>query len=138
MTRPRSPGPVSLLAALSCVLAASAAAAEPAQAPAQPTAAAQAQAQARYVVRDAQTGLLRAPTEEELSAMLAREKPLARAAAPRATVVRKYPGGMRGAVLGAEHLVTLQAQRRADGTVDINHTDPAQAHPASGPQLPTE
>lgn len=142
MTRPRSHGPLSLLAALSCVLAAGAAtAAEPAPAPAQPAAApaTQAQAQARYVVRDAQTGLLRAPTEEELSAMLAREQGVARtAAAPRTTVVRKYPGGMRGAVLGAEHLVTIQAQRRADGTVDINHTDPALAHPAPAKQLPTE
>lgn len=138
MTRPRSRDPVSLLTALSCVLAAGAAtAAEPAQAPAQPAAAAQ--AQSRYVVRDAQTGLLRAPNEEELSAMLAREKATARTASvPRATVVRKYPGGMRGAVLGPEHLVAIQAQRRADGTVDISHADPAQAHPAPAQQLPTE
>lgn len=148
MTRPRSRDPVSLLTALSCVLAAGAAtAAEPAQAPAQPAAAAQAatqapaqaQAQARYVVRDAQTGLLRAPSEEELSAMLAREKSMARTAvAPRATVVRKYPGGMRGAVLGPEHLISIQAQRRADGSVDVSHTDPAHAHPAPAQQLPTE
>ena len=149
MTRPRFPGPVSLCIVLPCVLAAGAAiAAEPTQAPTQPAPATQAQAQARYVVRDAQTGLLRAPTEEELSAMLAREQsaasvareqPGARTAvAPRSTVVRKYPGGMRGAVLGAEHLVTLQAQRRGDGTVDISHTDPALAHPAPATQLPTE
>ncbi len=142
MTRPRFPGPVSLCIALPCVLAAGAAiAAEPTQAPPQPAPAtqAQAQSQSRYVVRDAQTGLLRAPTEEELSAMLAREQSVARTAvAPRATVVRKYPGGMRGAVLGAEHLVTLQAQRRGDGTVDISHTDPALAHPAPATQLPTE
>ena len=138
MTRPRVHGPVALLTVFSCVLAAGAAtAAEPAQAPAQPAAAAQ--AQARYVVRDAQTGQLRAPTEEELSAMLAREKATARTAAvPRATVVRKYPDGMRGAVLGPEHLVSLQAQRRADGTVDISHTDPVHAHPAPAQQLPTE
>ena len=91
------------------------------------------------MVRDAQTGQLRAPTEEELSAMLAREKATARTAAvPRATVVRKYPDGMRGAVLGPEHLVSLQAQRRADGTVDISHTDPVHAHPAPAQQLPTE
>lgn len=138
MTRPRVHGPVALLTAFSCVLAAGAAtAAEPAQAPAQPAAAAQ--AQARYVVRDAQTGQLRAPNEDELSAMQEREKAVARTAAvPRATVVRKYPGGMRGAVLGPEHLVSLKAQRRADGTVDISHTDPAHAHPAPAQQLPTE
>lgn len=139
MTRPRLHGPVALLTALSGVLAAGAAiAAEPAaQAPAQPAAAAQ--AQARVVVRDAQTGLLRAPNEEELIAMQAREKAMARtAAAPKTTVVRKYSGGMRGAVLGTEHLVSIQAQRRADGTVDVSHADPRQAHPAPAQQLPTE
>lgn len=140
MTRPRFHDPVSLLTALSCVLAAGAAiAAEPAQAPAQPATVKQAQAQARYVVRDAQTGLLRAPTEEELSAMQAREKAVAATAtARRATVVRKYPDGMRGAVLGPEHLISIQARRRADGSVDVSHTDPAHAHPAPAQQLPTE
>lgn len=140
MTRPRLHGPVALLTALSGVLAAGAAIAaeSAAQAPAQPAAAAQ--AQARVVVRDAQTGLLRAPNEEELIAMQAREKAMARTAAvPKATtMVRKYPGGMRGAVLGTEHLVSIQAQRRADGTVDVSHADPRQAHPAPAQQLPTE
>ena len=127
-------GPLAALTALSCVLATGmACAAEPAAQPGPAT-----QAQARYVVRDAQTGQLRAPTDEELSAMLAREKTTARMAAPKATVVRQHPGGMRSAVLGTEHLVTLQAQRRADGTVDVSHTDATQAHPAQSQPLPTE
>jgi hypothetical protein len=142
----RRPGPTALLSALSCVLASGAAcAAEPAAPSAAPSAtppaaqpATAAQAQARYVVRDAQTGRLRAPTDEELSAMLARENTASRMAAPRATVVQKHPGGMRSAVLGTEHLVTIQAQRRANGTLDVSHTDARQAHPAQPQPLPTE
>jgi hypothetical protein len=134
----RRPGPKALLTALSCALATGmACAAEPAAPPAaQPATAAQ--AQARYVVRDAQTGQLRAPTDEELSAMLARQNTASRMAAPRATVVQKHPGGMRSAVLGTEHLVTIQAQRRANGTLDVSHTDATQAHPARPQPLPTE
>ncbi len=138
----RRPGPKALLTALSCVLATGVAgAAEPAAPTATPPAAqpaTAAQAQARYVVRDAQTGRLRAPTDEELSAMLARENTASRMAAPRATVVQKHPGGMRSAVLGTEHLVTIQAQRRANGTLDVSHTDARQAHPAQPQPLPTE
>jgi hypothetical protein len=53
-------------------------------------------------------------------------------------VVREYPNGMRGAVLGPEYLLTLKAQRRADGTVEVTHDKPGHDHAAPNAKLPTE
>ena len=110
---------------------------------AQPDAAAQ--AQARRAVRDKETGKLRAPTQEELKVMLEDERAARRArgqpepsAERTPIVVRQHPSGMRSAVLGRDFLITIQAQRRTDGKVEISHTDPAHEHPTAKSQHPTE
>jgi hypothetical protein len=97
-------------------------------------------ASAKRVVRDKHTGKLRAPSEDELQEMIAGEN------AARATqiktraplVVRQYPNGMRGAVLGPEYLLSLKAQRRSDGTVEVSHDKPGHDHAAPTAKLPTE
>lgn len=108
------------------------------------TAAAQANpadvAPAKRVVRDKQTGKVRAPTEDELQEMIAAENAASasqvRTRAPLA--VRQYPNGMRGAVLGPEYLLSLKAQRRPDGTVAVTHDKPGYDHAAPNASLPTE
>jgi hypothetical protein len=134
------------LAALA--LAASAGAATAADAPVSDTqaqAAAAAQADGRRAVRDKVTGKLRAPTPEEAEAMRASQgaaraargmaEPAAKAGPMR---VVQHSGGMRSAVLGAEYLVTLKAQRRSDGSLDITHNQPGLEHPVSRDLRPTE
>ena len=126
------------LAALA--LAASAGAATAADTPvsdtrAQPAAAAQ--ADSRRAVRDKVTGQLRAPTAEEAEAMRASQG-AARAAKTAPMRVVQHAGGMRSAVLGTEYLVTLKAQRRADGTLDITHNQAGLDHPVSRDVRPTE
>lgn len=110
---------------------------------AQPAAAAQ--ADGRRAVRDKVTGNLRAPTSEEAEAMRASESAARTArgvAEPGARTgplrVVQHGGGMRSAVLGAEYLVTLRAQRRADGSLDITHNQPGLEHPVSRDLRPTE
>lgn len=110
---------------------------------AQPDAAAQ--TQARRAVRDKETGKLRAPTQEELKVMLEDERAARKArgqpepsATPTPIAVRQHPSGMRSAVLGRDFLISIQAQRRTDGTVEISHTDPAHEHPTAKSQRPTE
>lgn len=136
------------LAALA--LAASAGAAIAADAPvsdpqAQPSTEIATQADSRRVVRDKVSGKLRAPTTEEAAAMRASERGarsargLAGAGARNGPVrVVQHGGGMRSAVLGTEYLVTLKAQRRADGSLDITHNQPGLEHPASRDVRPTE
>jgi hypothetical protein len=134
------------LAALA--LAASAGAATAADAPVSDTqaqAAAAVQADGRRAVRDKVTGKLRAPTAEEAEAMRAGEgaaRAARGAAEPGAKTgpvrVVQHSGGMRSAVLGTEYLVTLKAQRRADGSLDITHNQPGLEHPASRDVRPTE
>lgn len=97
-------------------------------------------ASAKRVVRDKQTGKLRAPTEDELQEMIAAEN-AARASqittrAP--LVVRQYPNGMRGAVLGPEYLLSLNAKRKPDGTIVLSHDKPGFDHAAPSAKLPTE
>ena len=97
-------------------------------------------APAKRVVRDKHTGKLRAPNEDELQQMIAAEN-AARASQVRTRaplVVRQYPNGMRGAVLGPEYLLSLKAQRRADGSVEVSHDQPQHNHAASNAKLPTE
>ena len=134
------------LAALA--LAASAGAATAADTPVSDTqaqAAAATQADSRRAVRDKVTGQLRAPTSEEAEAMRASERagraasgvaePGARSGPMR---VVQHSGGMRSAVLGTEYLVTLKAQRRADGSLAITHNQPGLDHPVSSDVRPTE
>ena len=134
------------LAALALV--ASAGAATAADAPVSDTQAepvAAAQADGRRAVRDKVTGKLRAPTSEEAEAMQASERaartargvsePGARTGPVR---VVQHGGGMRSAVLSAEYLVTLKAQRRADGSLAITHNQPGLEHPVSHDVRPTE
>ena len=134
------------LAALA--LAASAGAATAADTPVSDTqaqAAAATQADSRRAVRDKVTGQLRAPTSEEAEAMRASERagraasgvaePGARSGPMR---VVQHSGGMRSAVLGTEYLVTLKAQRRADGSLAITHNQPGLDHPVSRDLRPTE
>lgn len=110
---------------------------------AQPAAAAQ--ADSRRAVRDKVTGKLRAPTSEEAEAMRANEsvgRSARGAAAPGAKSgpvrVVQHGGGMRSAVLGTEYLVTLKAQRSADGSLAITHNQPGLDHPVSRDVRPTE
>ena len=102
-------------------------------------------ASARRVVRDKDTGKLRAPSEEELAVILESEraarqaKGLAEPSAQRAPVaVRQHANGMYSAVLGPDYLVTIKARRSADGKVEVSHTNPAHEHPTAPAQRPTE
>jgi hypothetical protein len=97
-------------------------------------------APAKRVVRDKKTGKLRAPSEDELQEMIAAENATrARQIKTRPSlIVRQYPNGMRSAVLGPEYLLTLKAQRRPDGSVEVSHDKHAPAHSAPNPNLPTE
>ena len=86
-----------------------------------------------------------APTQEELRVMLEDERAARKArgqpepsATPTPIAVRQHPSGMRSAVLGRDFLISIQAQRRTDGTVEISHTDPAHEHPTAKSQRPTE
>lgn len=107
--------------------------------------AAPAEAQARRVVRDKETGKLRAPTEDELKSMLEDER-AARAArgepepaADKAPLsIRQYSNGMKGAVLGPQYLSTLRAERDASGKLVTKHANPADDHPVAPSKLPTE
>lgn len=107
--------------------------------------AATAQADSRRAVRDKVTGQLRAPTSEEAEALRASERTgraargVAEPGAKSGPVrVVQHGGGMRSAVLGTEYLVTLKAQRRADGSFAITHNQPGLDHPVSRDVRPTE
>lgn len=107
---------------------------------------AEASTDALRVVRDKQTGQLRAPNSEELKQMLEAEKADRKArgkpepsANPQPVQVRTYANGMKAAVLGPEFLVSLEAQRDADGNLTVRHADPADDHIAApNTALPTE
>ena len=102
--------------------------------------------EAMRVVRDKETGQLRAPNGEELKQMLDAEKAQRKArgqaepsADPQPVEVRTYSSGMKAAVLGPEFLVSLEARRDADGNLVVTHSRPeydAHAEPAN--ELPTE
>ena len=107
---------------------------------------AEASTDALRVVRDKQTGQLRAPNNEELKQMLEAEKADRKArgkpessANPQPVQVRTYASGMRAAVFGPEFLVSLEAHRDADGNLTVRHADPADEHVAAPhTALPTE
>lgn len=106
-----------------------------------------AQAQALRVVRDKATGRLRAPTDDELKAMVASERAARKARGlpelevQTPLVVRKHAGGMRSAKLGPEYMMTLQGERQADGSIRSFHPDGTshdQRHPVARDNRPTE
>ena len=115
-------------------------AAEPSLAAPSPTT-----ASARRVVRDTDTGKLRAPSDEELAVILESERAARQVrgqpepSVDRAPlVVRRHANGMQSALLGPEYLVTIKARRGADGKVEVTHSDPAHEHPAAQVQRATE
>ena len=103
-------------------------------------------AEGMRVVRDAQTGQLRAPNSEELRAMIAAEKAeragrRARgeeSGMPEETLVREHASGMKSAQLGEDQLVQVLANRDADGELVVSHANPADEHVAPATELPTE
>ena len=72
--------------------------------------------QGMVVVRDAQTGQLRAPTAAEMRA-LAPQRALARMNAPPQPAMVAHPGGSRHVRLGERGLVYSVVKRGADGTL---------------------
>jgi hypothetical protein len=108
------------------------------------TASTPAQVQARRVVRDKETGKLRAPNDEELQALLEAERADRKArgepeaAAAGAVVVRQHANGMRSALLGPEHMVYLKAQRTPDSKLVISHDKPGHEHAVRPTQRPQE
>ena len=82
---------------------------------------------AMRVMRDKQTGQLRAPNNEELQQMLDAEKADRKARGKPETSADPRPvqyalcSGMQSAMLGAEHLLSLDAHRDADGKVTVRH-----------------
>jgi uncharacterized protein (DUF2141 family) len=97
-------------------------------------------------VRDKETGQLRAPTQDEAKELNAAERAArkARGLPEEATFepvqLRTYENGMKAAVLGADHLVSVVAERDADGKLVVRHANPADEHVAApaADQLPTE
>ena len=83
------------------------------------------------VVRDAETGKLRAPTAAEISALQLRaaRSTSARAGTPAATQQKFHASGARGVRLTDEFMSQSVAVRRADGSIDAScvHTQDAVA-----------
>jgi hypothetical protein len=96
------------------------------------------------VMRDKETGKLRAPNAAELAEMEASERAARKArglpevAKTAPVAVRTYPNGMRSAVLGKEYLISLQAERGPDGKLVVKHSDPRLDPSAQANVRPTE
>lgn len=78
------------------------------------------------VVRDKDTGKLRAPNPAELRKMEEQEAAARSAAGVDATsaaapVITYHADGMRSATLGPEYLESLEVKRNEDGTIEIFH-----------------
>lgn len=87
------------------------------------------------VVRDAETGLVRAPTAAEVNAMQARKDAKARnfRAAARPALQKYHHSGARGARISPDQESISVAIRRPDGTVETECFDsPAAAQAALG------
>lgn len=79
------------------------------------------QAEALTVVRDAQTGKLRAPTAEEAAALKAQApaaRSAARTAAPGFVLNKSHSSGIKGFRLTDESMSTSVAVRKADGSIE--------------------
>jgi len=83
-------------------------------------------------VRDKKTGKLRSPNPAELRKMAEEEAASAGTTAAEASepVVTYHANGMRSAVLGREHLMSLEAKRNADGTIEMSHSNAEEADDA--------
>lgn len=100
---------------------------------------------AMRAVRDKETGQMRAPTQDEMKELVEAEKAARKARGlPEQTEtqpvqVRTHSNGMKSAVLGAEYLVMVVAEKDADGKTVIRHANPADEHVAApASELPTE
>jgi hypothetical protein len=111
-----------------------------------PTAFAGDDAAAMRAVRDKVTGQMRAPNQEELKELLQAERDARKARglpeepSSEPVKVRVHADGMRSAVLNQDMLVSVVAERNADGELVVRHADPADEHltrPAPE-QRPTE
>jgi hypothetical protein len=97
-------------------------------------------AQARRVVRDKETGQLRAATASEAKAMADADKAAAGAQRPTQLVVRQHANGARSIALPMEMMSTLKAERQPSGALAITHggaDDAAHAAPVRDDR-PTE
>jgi hypothetical protein len=102
--------------------------------------------EAMRVVRDKETGQLRAPNNDELKQMLAAEKAARKAKGLpessgeiQAVEVRTHANGMKSAQLGPEFLVSLEARRDAEGNLVVTHAQPGyDVHAAPANEQPTE
>ena len=109
-----------------------------------PLASAVAETQALRAVRDKESGRLRAASAQEMAEMdaAARDARVARGEpadpTPTPLVVRRHANGMRSAVLGPEHMVTLQGRRDAIGRIVQSHDRAAHEHPTHQQAVPTE
>ncbi|MCD2517259.1 hypothetical protein LQ564_13170 [Massilia sp. G4R7] len=80
------------------------------------------QAEALTVVKDAQTGKLRAPTAEEVAALKAQapaaRSAVARTATPGFVLNKSHSSGIRGFRLNDESMSTSVAVRKTDGSIE--------------------
>jgi ABC-type lipoprotein export system ATPase subunit len=76
------------------------------------------------VVRDKETGQLRAPTQSEALELLAAERASGKKAEQKVVVVT-HPDGMKSAVLPESYMTTLHAVRDSEGNISFHHSDPA-------------
>ncbi|MBB6133830.1 hypothetical protein HD842_001972 [Massilia aurea] len=75
------------------------------------------------VVRDAETGTLRAPTPAEAATLKAQSVRAMARIAPKPTLQKFHSSGARGARLTDEFMTTSVAVRNADGSISITHGD---------------
>ncbi|HEY9238043.1 MAG TPA: hypothetical protein VIP10_04305 [Burkholderiaceae bacterium] len=107
--------------------------------------AAESTAQSLRVVRDKETGKLRAPNQEEFKELLEAERAARKArgqAEPSETktpvAIRQHANGMKSALLGPDFFATLKAERAPDGRLITKHADAAHDHAHAPSKLPTE
>lgn len=92
-------------------------------------------ADAMTVVRDADSGKLRAATGQEMQAMQAAKAKMALRFAPAPTLQKYHPNGARGVRLTDEFMSSSVAVRNPDGSVQMQCLEPghsalgAHAHP---------
>ncbi|MDP3295917.1 MAG: hypothetical protein Q8M37_14440 [Nevskia sp.] len=85
------------------------------------------------VMRDVETGELRAPTAAEIQAMEANSVKKA----PTPVQVQVAPNGMKSVRLSAEYLISIEATRDANGNITSYHQKHDMEHGTSA-ALPTE
>lgn len=82
------------------------------------------------VVRDPETGTLRAPTPEEQRALVAKEK-AEKQVGPADVALRTLRDGTRAATLPMSYLTSITVTRDADGKLVFTHSDPALDAPST-------